>query len=53
MISSINYENSFNIKLFSPDITPKGPPEGKIVIFNKMCHKAYIPFKNRENFRKF
>ena len=25
---------------------PKSPSEGKIVLFNKICHKNWIPFKN-------
>ena len=41
IISSINNENRLKIKLFFFDLvlSPMGPFEGKIVVFNKMSHK--------------
>ena len=39
IISSVNKENSLNIKMFLESGTsPKGPPGGKGVIFNKMIY---------------
>ena len=44
----------FNIKLVLGSVTtPKGLSEGIIIVFNKMCHKNYIPFENNEIYRKF
>ena len=55
IISSINNENRFDIKLGFLDLVlpPKGPLEGKIMVYNRMSHKDYIPFKNLEIFYKF
>ena len=46
--------NFFDLTDDFQDLGPptKGPPDGKIVAFNKMCHKNKVSLNNRESCRK-
>ena len=55
LIIQIQHKISFQ----DPRLYPKGPSEGKIVVFNKLCHKNYIHLNimklvvTLENFESF